>query len=171
MEAHPLPQIYYIIFTAITSAGVLLQALVLLGMFIALRKSTKKIHQITERAEVHLVPALATAKQLLEDISPKLKVATQNLVEASDTLRHQAGHINGAVEDVVNRTKAHADRVDEMLSGVLNTVSHSATAIQGAVAAPVRQATGIFNGIRAGLDVLLGKERNTHAESDGENFV
>lgn len=171
METHPLPQIYYIIFTAVTSIGVLLQAFVLLGMFIALRKSMKKLHEVTERAEVHVLPALATAQNLLEDVSPKLKIATQNLVEASHALRHQAGHINTAVEDVVNRTKAHADRVDEMLGGVLNTVSHSASAVQGAVSAPARQVTGIFNGIRAGLDVLFGKERNTHSERDGDHFV
>jgi len=171
METHPLPQIYYIVFTAVTSVGVLLQACVLLGMYIALRKSMKKLHAVTERVEVHVLPILATTQQLLEDISPKLKVATQNLLEATNTLREEAKHVNGVVSDVANKTKVQADRVDEMVTGVLNTVTHSAAAIQDAVSTPLRHASGIINGFRAGFDVLRSKGRNTHAETDGESFV
>jgi phage-related protein len=144
---------------------------VLLGMFIALRKSMKKLHQVTERAEVHLLPALATAQNLLEEISPKIKVATQNLVEVSDTLRHQASHIDSAVTEVIDRTKVQTERVDEMVTGVLNSITHSVSAVQGAVSSPLRQVHGIFNGVRAGIDVLRNKGRNTHVEGDGEEFI
>jgi uncharacterized membrane protein required for colicin V production len=84
------PQIVFIIFTAVTSVGVLIQAFVLLGMYFAVKKSTDKVHELSDQLKQHLVPTLVTSRNLIEDISPKIKVATSNLVEASGVLRSQA---------------------------------------------------------------------------------
>ncbi len=155
-----LPQIYYIIFTAVTAAGVLLQAFVLLGMYLAIRESSKKLHQVTAEVREHLLPTLSTSRQLLEDISPKLKVASTNILEASNTLRHQANHLNDTVEVILNKTNAQVERVDEMVGGVLNTVSHAASAVEQAAAAPIRQVSGVFAGIKTGFDVLFNRQKS-----------
>ena len=155
-----LPQIYYIIFTAVTAAGVLLQAFVLLGMFLAIRQSSKKLHEVTAEVREHLVPALASSRHLLEEISPKLKVASTNILEASNTLRHQANHINDTVESILDKTNAQVERIDEMVGGVLTTVAHAANAVENAASAPIRQVTGIFAGIKTGFDVLFSRQKN-----------
>lgn len=153
-----LPTIYYIIFTAVTAAGVVLQALVLLGMFLAIRKSMQKMHETTDELKVHVVPAAAAARRLIEDISPKLKIASTNLVEASHSLRHQANHINATVDDVLNKTTAHVAHVDEMVGAIFTSVNHASTALQHAVAAPYKQFSGIVAGVKAGFSVLRRKE-------------
>jgi hypothetical protein len=153
-----LPTIYYIIFTAVTAAGVVLQALVLLGMFLAIRKSMQKMHETTDELKVHVVPAAAAARRLIEDISPKLKIASTNLVEASHSLRHQANHINATVDDVLNKTTAHVAHVDEMVGAIFTSVNHASTALQHAVAAPYKQFSGIVAGVKAGFGVLRRKE-------------
>jgi methyl-accepting chemotaxis protein len=158
-----LPQIYYIIFTAITAVGVLLQAFVLLGMYIAIRQSTKKLHEITDEVRVHLLPTVNATRQLIEDLSPKLKIATSNLVEVSHTLRHETKHVSATMDDVLSKTKAQAARVDEMMSGVLNTVEHASAVVQHSVAAPLRQVSGVMAGLKAGFDVLRGKEKEPEA--------
>ncbi len=101
-----LPQVYYIIFTAVTAAGVLLQAFVLLGMYLAIRESSKKLHEITDEVKAHVIPTLGAARRLIDDISPKLKIASSNLVDASHTIRHQANHVNATVDDVLDKTTA-----------------------------------------------------------------
>jgi hypothetical protein len=156
-----LPQIYYILFTAVTAAGVLLQAFVLLGMYIAIRQSSKKLHEVTAEVRVHLVPALASARHLLEEISPKLKVASTNILEVSNTLRHQANHINDTLESILDKTNAQVERVDEMVGGVLNTVSHAASTVENAASAPIRQVSGIFAGIKTGFDVFFSRQGNS----------
>ena len=54
-------------------------------------------------------------RRLIDDLSPKLKIASSNLVEASHTIRHQANHVNATVEDVLDKTTVQAARVNEML--------------------------------------------------------
>jgi hypothetical protein len=164
-----LPQIYYIIFTAITALGVLLQAFVLLGMYLAIRQSMKKFHEITDELRVNLLPTVSAARRLIEDVSPKLKIASTNLVEVSHTLRHESKHISAALDDVVSKTTAQATRVDEMLSGMLDSVEHASTVVQHSVSVPMRHVSGVMAGLKAGFDVLRGKEKThegatTHVE-------
>jgi hypothetical protein len=154
-----LPQIFYIIFTAVTAAGVLLQAFVLLGMFLAIRESTKKLHEVTDEIRTHLVPTLASARRLIDDLSPKLKIASSNLVEASHTIRHQANHVNATVEDVLDKTTVQAARVNEMLGGVLDSVDHATTTLQHAVAGPYRHISGLLVGLKTGMDVLFRRDK------------
>jgi hypothetical protein len=154
-----LPQIYYIIFTAVTAAGVLLQAFVLLGMYFAIRESIKKLHEITDEVKTHLIPTISSTRRLIEDISPKLKIASTNLVEASHTIRHQANHVNATVDDLLQKTAVQAARVNEMVSGTLNSVDHATIAMQHAVAGPYRQVSGVLAGLKTGFEVLFKREK------------
>jgi methyl-accepting chemotaxis protein len=166
-----LPQIYYIIFTAVTAAGVLLQAFVLLGMYFAIRESTKKIHQVTDEFKTHLIPTIGAARRLVEDISPKLKIAASNLVEVSQTLRHQTTHVSATVDDVLSKTNAQAARVDEVATAIFNTVEHASATLQQAAAAPYRQITGIMAGLKAGFDVLRSKDKQPRETEIPEEVI
>ena len=72
--------------TAVTSIGILIQACVVIAIFIAGRKAITKVTELVEDARQHLTPVLATSRSLLEDVSPKIKVITSNLTEVSDKL-------------------------------------------------------------------------------------
>ncbi len=165
------PQIVFIIFTAVTSVGVLIQAFVLLGMYLAVKKSTDKVHELSDQLKQHLVPTLATSRNLIEDISPKIKVAISNLVEASGVLRSQAEQINKTVAHVSNVAEAQVSRVDEMATAILDGLTQTTAAVQHGIATPLKQVSGVLNGLRAGLDVLRKKDPPTHVEGDGNHFV
>jgi len=165
------PQVIFIIFTVATSIGVLIQAFVLLAMFFAIKKTTGQLHELSDQLKQHLVPTLSTARNLVEDISPKVKVATSNLVEASSILRSQAEHINKTVNEVADVAQAQVARVDEMATAVLDGITQATAAVQHGISTPLRQVSGVLNGLRVGLDVLRKKERPTHVEGDGGNFV
>jgi len=157
----PLPPIYYIIFTAVTSIGVLLQAFVLLAMYFAVVRATKGLHEVTDELRQHALPTIATARSLFEDISPKLKVASTNLVEASHTLRHQADHVTATLDDLLNKTSAQASRVDEIVTAGIDSAAHATQAVQHAFSVPVRQATALVAGLKAAFEVLRGKNHAT----------
>lgn len=161
----------YILFTALVAVGVLLQACVLLGMLIAMRASLKRVEKLARMAEEHAIPALTSAKNLLDAVSPKLKAAADNVAAASETLRTQSQHVNETMDSLLKKTDAQAERVDEMITGTLNAVADATAAVQRAVNAPIRQVSAVMNGLRAGLDVLRGRNRESHAAADGDHFV
>jgi methyl-accepting chemotaxis protein len=168
---HELPPYIYIIFTAVTSVGVLLQACILLGIYLGVRKTTKKIEDLADEASVHLMPTIAASRKIVEDLGPKLKIISSNLVETSNLLRKEAEQVRVAVDDVVDRTRDQAARVDEIITGTLNGVVHATASLQEGLAAPLRQIHGVLNGIRAGIDVLRQKGRSTHVAEDEDLFV
>ncbi|HSY71423.1 MAG TPA: hypothetical protein VK798_04245 [Alloacidobacterium sp.] len=166
------PQIVFIIFTAVTSVGVLIQAFVLLSMYFAVKAMTIKVHEVSDQVKQHLVPTIAMTRNLVEDISPKVKIITSNLVEASGSLRSQAEHINKTVAGVADMAEAQASRVDEMATAVLDGLTQATAAVQHGITTPLKQVTGVLNGLRAGFDVLRKKDRPTYpSDGSGNSFV
>jgi hypothetical protein len=161
-----LPPIYYIIFTAVTSLGVLLQAAVLLAMYLAVRRLANRLHAITDEIQPHILPTVATTRNLIEDVSPKLKIASTNLVAASQSLRQQADHVNTTIDDLLKKTAVQADRVDEIVTAGLDSATHATQAVQHAVSVPIRQASALFAGLKAGFEVLRGKNHVPRVDDD-----
>lgn len=168
---HQIPQWVYIVFTAVTALGVLMQALVLLGMLLALKGALSRLNEVSKLAELHVVPTLAAGRKLLDDVTPQLKVAAENVLEVSQTLRRQSAEVSGTVDALRRKTEVQAERVDEMVTGTLNSIAHATAVVQRVVAVPVRQVEAVLNGLRAGFDVLRSKEPEAHASADGDHFV
>jgi methyl-accepting chemotaxis protein len=168
-----IPQIIFIIFTAVTSIGVLIQAGVLLGMYFAVKKTTAEARELSSQLKQHLVPTLSSARDVIEDVSPKIKIATTNLVEASNTLRSQAEHINKTVSEVADMAQSQVSRVDEMATAVLDGLTQATAAVQHGISSPLKQVSGVLNGLRAGFEVLRRKDVSSHveAEEDVDHFV
>ncbi len=76
---------------------------------------------------------------MMQDLRPKLKVITDNLVETSHIVRTKAQEFDSTVSDVNQKTRAQAARVDDMVTSVLNTTAHVASTIQKGVQIPVRE--------------------------------
>jgi methyl-accepting chemotaxis protein len=165
-------------FTIVTALAVLLQAFVLLGMLIALKGALGRLDQVTKMAEEHIVPTMGTARKLLEEMSPKIRTAVENAVTASEhlkelsrTAREKSADVSAAVDDVLEKTEAQAERMDEIVTGALDAVSHATAVLQRATNSPMRQIMGLVNGLRAGFDVLCNRNQQAHAAADGDHFV
>jgi len=167
------------LFPAVTTAAVLMQALVLLGMLIVLRGAVKRLNEVVRKAEEDALPVLAHSRQLLEEISPKLKVAAQNALEVSQTAREvsltvktESARLAGALDDLLKRAAVQTERLDDIVTSALNGVAQATAMVQKAVSVPVRQMSAVLNGLRAGLGVLRNKDRQVHAAAaDGDHFV
>jgi methyl-accepting chemotaxis protein len=196
---HQIPDWIYIAFIAITAIGVLLQAVAMLGILFALRGALNQVKELHVLTELHVVPAMATAKRLIDEVGPKVKVAAENtvtlsqkaveiservseiserasaasehLVAVSATVREQSEHVSETLGELLKKTEAQAERVDEMLTGTLDTIGHATAAWQRAVSGPWRQVNAVVNGLRAGFAVFRGREREVHAAADGDHFV
>jgi len=163
-----LPPIYYIIFTGITCFGVLMQAFVLLGMFLAVRRLTQRIHVITDELRPHVLPTMVTARNLIEDVAPKVKVISSDAVEVSRTVRREVDNVSATMDDVLKRAATQANRVDEMVSASIDSAAHATHAVQHAFSVPVRQASALFAGLKAGFEVLRSKNHSERRPPEDE---
>jgi hypothetical protein len=164
-------QILLVVFIAIAAFSILMQAGFTVAMFIAARKTQKKVMGLAEDVRLHALPAIIASRDVIQDITPKLRVITDNLTAISTTLRAKTEKVGGLVGDVTDRAQVQAVRVDGMVKGTLDHLTSAVQAIEHGVAVPVRQVNGILNGLRAGVDVLRKKDVNNHREPEDDLFV
>ncbi|HEV2276154.1 MAG TPA: hypothetical protein VGR96_18420 [Acidobacteriaceae bacterium] len=164
-------QIVFIVFTAVLTVSVLIQTSAVVAMFLAARKMQKKTQVLVEELRAHILPTINSSRAVIEDLAPKLKVVSGNLVETSDRLRGMAVEVSGVVGDVAQRTRAQAAHVDSMVEGTLDQLAHATQSIQHGIAVPVRQVAGVVNGVRAALNVMLAKQPIRDCEGVDDLFV
>jgi hypothetical protein len=162
-------QTVFIIFTALVAVSVLIQASIILTFFLVARRMQKKVMALLDEARVHVLPALATSRNLLEEVAPKAKVISTNVVEITETLRKKSEEVGVVVGDVLDRTRVEASRIDGMVHGTLDQITHATHAVQHGVSVPLRQLSGILNGVRAGLNVLREKDVEPIREAEFES--
>ena len=94
---------------------------------------------------------------LVRDDAPKVRVITDNLVETSHVVRSKAQEFDVTLTDVNQRRGKQVAHVDGMVTSVLDTTSNLRLRCSRTIQMPVREVAGLVNGLKAGLDVLVGK--------------
>jgi hypothetical protein len=147
------------IFVAMVAIAMVAQAIALIVMAVGAGKARKRGLEIAQEVRDKMMPILDGTHDLIRDNAPKVKVITENIVEASHILRSKAREFDVTASDLNAKTRAQAARVDGMVTSVLDTTAEIKDSIQRGIKIPVREVTGLVNGLKAGLDVLVGRTK------------
>lgn len=156
------------VFIAVTAAAVVLQAFILAFMYLAMRKSTARMEAVALEVKTKALPALETAQALLTELRPKLSVIADNLMETTISVRSQVERMDATVSDAVDRARLQVIRADELLSRTLDRVEETSEMVHKTVISPVRQFSGLLQGVTAGVEFLLGGRGRRNGGSRGE---
>jgi hypothetical protein len=155
---------FFVGMVAIAMVG---QAVALIVMAVGAGKARKRGLEIAEDLRVKVMPIITGTHELIRDNSPKVKVITENFVETSHIIRSKAQEFDVTASDLNSKTRAQAARVDGMVTSVLNTTAEITDSIQRGIKIPVREVTGMVNGLKAGLDVLVGRAKGFGSGRNG----
>lgn len=144
------------LFVAFTGAAVLLQAGVLLAMYVAMRKSSERMQALADEVKTKVMPTIAEAQQMLSVLRPKVEVIVGNLEETTTVLRGEIKRVDATVNDVMDRARLQVIRADELLSRTLDRVEQTSDMVHRTVVSPVRQLSGLMQGITVALEFLFG---------------
>ena len=144
------------VFIALTGIAVLLQAGLLAFMYISMRKSSARIEAIAAEVKAKAIPAMETAHSIMTELRPKLQVIADNLQDTTGLIRGEVERVDATVNDVVDRARLQVIRADELLSRTLDRVEQTTEVVHKTVVSPVRQLSGLMQGITAGLEFLFG---------------
>jgi len=153
------------IFIGVTAVAVLLQAGLLLGMYLAMRKTSTRLESLAEEVKTKALPTIDSAHALLNDIRPKIEVIAENLSVATSTVRGQLERVDATVNDVVDRARLQVIRADDLLNRTLDKVEETSEIVHKTVVSPVRQVSGLIRGVTAGIEFLVGR----HGRGNGRS--
>jgi hypothetical protein len=144
------------VFVALTGIAVLLQAGVLLAMYLAMRESSQRMESLAAEVKTKFLPTVEQAQQLFTDLRPKLEVIADNLSDSTTIMKAEVERVDATVADVVDRARLQIIRADELLSRTLDRVEQTSDIVHKTVISPVRQFSGLVQGITVGLEFLFG---------------
>ncbi len=163
------------IFIIIAAVAIVIQMGVLLALYASFKKTNARVNSIAEIVEQRGVPVLESARTLVVDNAPKIQAAIDNAVAATVMVKAQVERIDGAVSDVVDRTRLQIIRADEMVTRTMDKVEQTTELVQSTVVSPVRYLAGVVSGVTATATSLFGRRRQPPkpggGHADDEMFI
>ena len=150
------------------TVAVLLQAGVLLGIFVTMRAAVRTAKEEADEYRNKLTPIIETGSQLLDTakslvdsaasllnkVKPQVESAVSEMENMSREIHAQIADLQDSVDEVARKARSQADRVDGMTTSFLNGVDRFGTFLNEAVHAPIRQVNGVMAAIKAVVDTL-----------------
>jgi methyl-accepting chemotaxis protein len=146
-------------FVGVTAAAVVLQACILVALYLAVRKTTARVEGLATEVQTKVLPTVAIANTMMVDLRPKIENIVDNASESSTLVRAQIERIDATVSDVVDRARLQVIRADELVNGTMDRLEQTRDVVQKTVISPIRQISGLVQGIMAGLEFLVGSRR------------
>jgi hypothetical protein len=110
---------------------------------------------------------------MLLEFRPHLQTLVTNVSESSILVRAQIERLDATVNDAIDRTRLQVIRADELLNRTLDRVESTTDMVHKTVVSPVRQLSGLVQGITSGLEFLIGgrRKRNGVPVPQDEMFI
>jgi methyl-accepting chemotaxis protein len=161
------------LFIAVTSSAVVLQMLILLGMFLTMRKLGARVQGLADKAEettamvqTRVLPIIDKTKTIQEDVKnfldtarPKIETLIDNASRISTTTRATVERFDATANDAIDRVRLQVIRGDEMLTRTMDRVEETSEKVQHTVMSPVRQVSGIMQAISTGMGAYFNTQR------------
>ena len=151
-------------------------AVVIIVLFRVISRMQKKVEDMVD----HTTPLVSSARQLLNENSPKIgRIVTSteetaaNVREISVVAKDQAYHFADVGRDITDRARAQVARVDAVVDETVDQVQHLGGKVRSAVMKPVNEVSGVLAGIRAGVAAFTNGHRPNvaRATQDEEMFI
>jgi hypothetical protein len=135
---------------------VLLQAGVLIAIFVVLRKTSLKMEALANEVKTKVLPSIAQAEGMITEIRPKVEAIAEEVRESTAKVRGEIERVDATINDVVDRARLQIIRADELFTRTLDRVERTSDIVHRTVISPVRRISGLMQGLTVGLEFLFG---------------
>jgi hypothetical protein len=157
------------IFVAISAIALLMQFVMLLGLFLIARKLQQAILPMIPQIEA----IIGTTRRTVDSVSVHIEKIGTTSNAILDVTRQQVHKIDELLSDAAIRAKVQMERAEMVLDDSMTRVQQTVTAVQSGVLRPIREVYGVLSGLRTALAYLGRGGRPTvdHATADEEMFI
>jgi methyl-accepting chemotaxis protein len=187
---------WIVVFLGLIAFSMLVQALVyIVGGLVAMKvfkdlkgtvdEARRDLKASTEEIKGRMYPLVdglmhagKTAQGLIDDTVPKIKIASDHLVETSRIVRDSAEKLAHTVTEVNQKTQRQAARVDGMVTAALDTTAEVVATVEHGIKVPAQKiaqmavqarfvAEGVFDRVKSLAAGLPFMQQRTPAPGSG----
>jgi len=143
-------------------------------MYLAVRQSSARLEALADEVRSKVLPTAELAQSMLTEARPKLETLITNLSDSSTILHTQLERLDATVHDVVDRARLQVIRADELVGRTLDRVEQTTDLVHKTVVSPVRQVSGLFQGVMAGMEFFFSarnRQRSRAPVAQDEMFI
>jgi hypothetical protein len=157
------------VFVALAAIAMIGQAVALLGIARATKKTMGKVEALLPDA----AKVLDSARKTINQTGEFLTATNTRTTDILDVAKVQITKIDDLMTDISGRVKVQLDRAEMALDDAVDRTQQTVGAVHRGVMAPIREVHGVLSGIRAAISALARGNRPTvdHATSDEEMFI
>lgn len=164
---------------AVGAFALLLQTLFVVALMVMIGRAAKRLKEELEQYRSTVMPLILKTRDLVDRIGPSLEDTANDLSVITRRLREQTAEIQSAANEIIDRTRNQANRVDSMVTSVFDRVERAGIFVSDTVAKPMRQLTGIIAWVKAAVETFVEPHSghhppaplsNTLRYSDGESI-
>lgn len=158
----------------VIAIAVILQMLILGGMFFQFRQTSKEIHQAIHEMQRKVDPLIFRFSRIVETSEEKISSIVSDAAEMTHLARGQAQKIDRVVTESLDRMRSQIIRADAIITGTLEAVEDAGLRLRRTVFGPLQQASAVLKGIRTGIDFIRGERGARNAavtQPDEELFI
>lgn len=155
------------LFIIATAVAVMIQAGILVALFVVVRKTTGRVEKIASEVSTKALPMIETTQALLVEVKPRVTDIVANTEQSARIARTQMERLDATVSDIVDRTRLQVIRADELVSRTMDRVEETTDVVHRTVVSPIRQLSGLVQGLSAGLEFFLGRKRRQPRDGMG----
>ena len=163
-----------VVFVGLTGLALVVQAIVMLVAFLAMRKTIVTLHADVQELRTAAMPVLVKSRETLDRVAPKLESVAADVADIAHVLKRQSVEFNAVAGDILERVHRQTSRVDNMFTEVIDNVEHASHVVADSVIKPARQISAMLAGAKAFLNTLAtGRRSARQAEvvADQDMFV
>jgi excinuclease UvrABC ATPase subunit len=152
--------------------ALVVQIAILFAILSTVKKSSARMQALADEVQRRALPTLDAAKSLIETSKPKIEELISNAAASSATVKSQLERLDVTVNDILDRTRLHVIRADELVTRTMDRVEETTDIVHHTVISPVRQVAAVVQGLTAGLGTLLGhRSRDRAGVPQDEMFI
>jgi uncharacterized protein YoxC len=143
---------------AVTALAVLLQAIILLAIFLSVRKAARSFKEQVEELRSTVMPVVNNTRDLIARVTPYVESTVYDVATMAHGLREQTEQMETTAKNMLERLRKQSSRVDAMLSSVLDAVDRAGVFLSNTVSKPARQLAGVLASIKAVVESLRASD-------------
>ena len=154
-------------FVVVTALAIVLQAIILVALFIQLRRTAARVEETVGDLNSKLAPVLARVQVLVEEVSPRITGIVVDASELTRLARSQAQKIDRILGETLERLRLQLIHLDQILTGAVETIEETGSRLRQTIWGPVVKATALVRGVQAGLEFFRSyRQRRTSVGPD-----
>jgi len=140
------------LFVMATAAAVVLQAIILIALFLQVRRTAARVEQTVADLNTQVGPLISRVQALVDDVSPRISGIVADASEITRLARGEAQRVDRIVSEALERLRMQLIHVDHILTGAMEAVEEAGSHLRQSIWGPVVRATALIRGVQAGID-------------------